>query len=499
MADRTGGARLRAGKAEELPARFADILGEIRGSRAQSFKVDGGEASFELDGYVRDASVIVTGSGRSVRVSEATDPGGTSVAVPSGGGSTFNASKGDVAAAAGDNGRGHHYGAVRIRNPEDGEWGLTVDGGADLHGTVIQNYALDPVADLEGAELVEAGQPVRFRGWLRDREGERLADEAFLKKVQFELEVDPPEGAPTTVPMQPGADGRFVVEHPLKVDGEWRYRVRAAMKEGPLDKASEWRGAEARTIELALGETSVVDFGRVKAGQRSEVRTIDLSASTLTGSHEVALAGEGVGKITLHRVEGRLSPEDKTIRVAITPLLEHAGGQQTGQLRVIIGERDVPVEMRIDVVPLTFWEKWGEFIVTLLVGLALLALVVFLVYGFVSPYDFPAHLRFHWGDDFDRLDKNEIIISEVHGTGKGFYQNGTLEVGGRGSSLSVGGHICDLEATGKNQVTLRPDSAAECVRVNKFNPDKETPINGDQTVMTPGDVYRVGSLYIRIK
>mgnify|MGYP006284292465 CR=1 FL=1 len=499
MADRTGGERLRARTADELPRRFADILGQIRGSQAQSVDVAEGRAEFGLDGYVRDASVIVTGSGRPVRIAGANDPDGGPVEVPAAEGSTFNTSRGDVAAAAGHNGRGHHYGAVRIRNPKAGGWSLEIDGAGELHATVIQNYGLDPVAAIEGADLVGVGEPVRLQGWLRDRNGERLDDQAFLQKVQFRLELDPPDGESTTVPMTTGAEGRFVVERPLEQAGEWRYRVRVAMKRGPLDKASDWQAVEARRVELAVADSEPIDFGRLKAGQQSEPRTIDLSASQLVGRHDVSVSGEGIGPHKLRVVDGSLSPEEKTVRVAITPLKEHDGGSRQGRLTVMVGQRQVSAEMRCQIVPLTFWEKWGEFVVTLLVGLALLALVIFLVYGFVSPYDFPAHLRFHWGDDFDRLDKNEIIISEVHGTGKGFYQNATLEVGGRGSSLSVGGHTCDLEATGKNQVTLRPDSGAECVRVNKFNPDKETPVEGAETVMTPGDVYRVGSLYIRIK
>lgn len=272
------------------------------------------------------------------------------------------------------------------------------------------------------------------------------------------------------------------------------------MRSGPLDKWSDDGSIEVRSIILETRQTDPLDFGSVKAGETSRNVSVDLSSGTYVGEHDVALDLEGLGPGEGRSESPTVSEESPEIEVAFAPGVGHDGGTRQGTLHLRSSGQHLEVPVRVEVTPLTFWERWGRLILTIAAGVGILIFLAVVVYGFVSPYEFPEHLRFNWGEKFDRLDKNELVITEVQGTDKGFYQNATFEIGGRGSALSVGGtRLCTLEATGNNQVTLRAGDGVDLKRVNKFNPDKESTVEGNSTLMTTGDVYRAGSLYIRIR
>jgi hypothetical protein len=500
MASATGGEHFKANEASDLPGRFADILGRIVGSQAQSGSISGGELDVDLDGHVRDVSVVVSGADEPVALSEATSPDGNTRSLPTGSSSTFSEQDGDVYAASGDNGADQHYAAVKIADPPAGSWTLRVDGPSELQSTVIQNYALDPVLEHASSGSVRPGDEATLRAWLRDRDGDRIEDEAFLDKVTFDLQIEAPDGDTETVDMHAGGGGRYTAEPRLDGEGTYTFRARASMKEGPLDKRSDSVSVRTRPFELDIEREEPIDLGQVKAGTTTDPVTVDFGAGKVGGKAEISLEAKGLGPVKVEPAQASIDSSSTSVDVAFQIQRIHGGGTVEGSLQVAdpTGESlDIPV--RGEVVALSFWERYRNYIQTFLIGLAALLLLIFLVYGFISPYDFPGQLRLNWGEDVDRLDKNELVISELNGTGSGFYQNGTLQVGGRGSPLSVGTELCELEATGQNQVTLRAADGVELVRVNKFDTDKEQEVEGGETIMSHSQVYRVGSLYIRIR
>lgn len=501
IAEQTGGRYFSAESAGKLPGRFAEILGQIRGSRAQTFELTpSGSGRFTLDGYVRDASVIVTGSGDRTILEEVHRPDGSAMSVPRPSGSRYSVRQGELYVAAGEGAGGDTYAAARIESPPAGNWNLQVAGAGDSEGLVIQNYALDPVLSLSSDPPLFVDSELDVEAWLRDREGERLEDADFLDQIRFELEVEGPEGEARTFEMKNGKEG--VVERAVSFSetGSHTLRVRAAMKDGPLDKWTAPEDVEVSAVDLRVERADGVDLGDLKAGRESEAVEIDLSKSEIVGKRNLEWRVEGVGPVEPRPGTLEVDSETETVEVRFRPDRSHAGGEQAGKLRLRIEGAEESVPLRVRVVPLSFWERYGDSILAIALGLGLLLVLVFVVYGFVSPHRFPPHLRFNWGDDLERLDKNEMIIREVQGTGRGFYRNAEFVIGGRGSALSVGGaKLCVLEATGKNQVTIRAGEGVELCRVNKFDPDDETEVEGGEGLMSKGEVYRAGDLYLRIR
>ncbi|MEZ4459541.1 MAG: vWA domain-containing protein [bacterium] len=177
----TNGEYFRATKAADLPRRFSDILGRILGSEAQPFAINPGKATtVELDGYVADASVIVTSTSRSVRATRVVNPLGEVLAIPI---KTppFDERGANFYVSAGTNGKSSHYVVLRLIKPESGAWSFIVDAPADAEAIVIQNYALIP--KLQSPAGTKSGEPVELKMTLSGPDGSTINDAKFLAKV----------------------------------------------------------------------------------------------------------------------------------------------------------------------------------------------------------------------------------------------------------------------------------------------------------------------------
>lgn len=496
----TGGEFFGASSAAQLPQHFAAILGRIVGSEAVDLTLEpGADAMAELDGYVYDASLIVTGSGPVV-IEKAERPDGTALQVPAKPNYAITSAAFHVASF--DNGYGRHYSVLRIEEPAAGNWKFRVRGPPDVAALLIQNYALDPVVEAAAQKPVFAvGESCEVRAWLRGKGGERITDAKFLERVEFTATIKDPSGKETAVTLKPGKDGMFVGTHPLAMAGKWSLRGRSRMKSGGLDKRSAETAVEARAAKLSLAaDHPPFDLGSVPAGSTSGPHTIDLGGSELPAPVELTLALQGADGVRLEPRKLDAGPQVLQHDVNFTIELDHAGGPLDGQLVVSMGDATVTIAVRGEVIPLSFWERWGRLILTVGIGLLILLVVLFIIHGFVSPHTFPTHLRLEWGETVDRLDKNSIVLSKTPKAKRGFRRNAKVILGGTGprAFLPGGAQFAEIEAVGPARYVIRT-FGAPLEEVSRFDAAKTKTLDGSEHPMAEQQIYRVGSQYLRVK
>jgi hypothetical protein len=501
MASVSDGEFFRVKKAADLPEGFAAILGRIVGSEAQPVTLEAGEdATAQLDGYSYDASFIATGSGKSVVVDEATGPGGEPLDLPRR--ARHAADRDGFYSAAFGNGAGRHYSVLRIDEPSAGTWTFRVDGPSNLKGLLIQNYALDPVVELADVRDVYAvGEEVTPRAWLRGKGGDRIEDAAFLEKVEFTVYLTDPKGKQRTMTLEATDDGTFRGKAALDHPGDYVVRGRARMKTGGLDKRTEPFTFTARKSSLAFAtDQQSIDLGSVKAGTTTEPHGLDFGASELPRAVKVRLELDGLEGVRVKPGDLEITAGQTTAEATFTIYADHPGGPIEGTLRVEGAGKPLTLPVTGEVVPLTFWERWGRLVMAIGVGVLGLLLLIFIVYGFVSGHSFSSDARINWGESLERLDKNEIVIRELRGTGKGFYSNAKLEIGGPNSPLAIGGvKLAEIEATGPTQTTITAAEGAELRKINKFDESRSKKVDGGTAAMHQGEIYQVGEMYLRLQ
>ncbi|MCA9670754.1 MAG: VWA domain-containing protein [Myxococcales bacterium] len=157
------------------------------------------------------------------------------------------------------------------------------------------------------------------------------------------------------------------------------------------------------------------------------------------------------------------------------------------------------VPVTVEIKPRGFWNRYKRLLLYLGVGLLLLIFLIWLIRGFVAPHPFPEALKVNWGKSIDRLDRNEMPVSELSQAKRGFYRNAQLCVGGRRCFLESGwGQRARFEATGQSAISLFPEDGSEVLRVNKFDSEKRDPVKAGALVSI-GDTYQVGDLFVRLK
>lgn len=495
----TGGQYYRLNVPTEIPQRFAQILGSILGSQAQPVEFDdAGKTEIELDGYLVDASLIVTSAGNPAAISEMVDPNDRTYGLPSGRPPFQHIDKG-LRAIADGNGRDQFYEVVRLEKPVSGTWRVSVDGPAGTRGILIQNYALDPVLELpEKADKYKIGESIKPVVYLRGPEGNRISDAEFLKKVSFSLESTSPSGKTEGLDLAAQPDGSSTGTLKLTEDGEYRLSARAAMKAGGLDKETDPITIETMALELAVASNQgPIDFGTVRAGETSEKQTVDLSASKVGSTYALTIELEltGDGDIENMPDEAPISPDSQMVEVAFEVDTDHPGGKVDGTLEIRFEKQKVRVPVTGNVIPLTFWERFGKLIMALGAGLLGLLFLMFIIMGFVRPYSFSPAAKVKYGESMKKLQRQKPMqIVQIRGTKKGFYRNARLFIGGskRPFLFSVGSEpIATLTAVGPNLIEISAGEGVELREVNSLRPDREN----DKVIASGSDRFRSGKTY----
>lgn len=514
MASLTDGEFFSASRAADLPQRFASILGRIVGSEAQVLSMEpGADVQVSLDGYVYDASLILTGA-RPIVLQKAEGPLDTSLELPRRAPTSVTSDSFHLASFG--NAQGSHYSVLRIEEPAAGGWTFNADG-PGLYALLIQNYALDPVLELTDPRNVYAvGEEVRVSGWLNGRRSgpskpddnpavqkqthERIDDEGFLQRVEFTVTLLDPDGKEHQLVLKPDERGLFSGARKLDVAGQWAMRARARMLKGGLDKRTDKVRFDVRDMKFALAPNHPpIDLGEIRAGEESGPHQISFEGSDFPTNGSVSLTTEGMPGIRRAPSEIAVGPKTLSGTVTFVPVGNHEGGPIDGKLVLEMHGQRGDVSVRGTVIPLSFWERYGRLIITIAVALLVLALLLFIIYGFVSPHRFPADARLNWGESLDRLKKNEILISEIPGTKSGFYKNAKLIVGGPGSFLPADGAVlAEIEAMGASQIVIRSPNV-ELHKVNKFDETKTKAVDNNEAGMHSGEIYQVGKIYLRLR
>jgi hypothetical protein len=300
--------------------------------------------------------------------------------------------------------------------------------------------------------------------------------------------------------LKPDESGSFGGKLELDVGGKWEVRGRARMLSGGLDKRTSPASFSVVAPKLVLADGSgAIDLGEVKAGAKTATYAIDFEGSVLPRPHHAELSSN-LPKMKLTGTDAVLGPDKTLVEVAFDVMADHPGGPVDGQVSIKLNgtEQRLDVPVTGTVVPLTFWEKWGRLVIVIGAGVAGLFLLIFIVLGFTKPHRFPPDSRIHWGDSIERLNKNELVISEMKGTGTGFYRSARLRVGGAGHELAVGGvHVATIWMESASRIMIRGENV-ELRKVNKFDDKKTKAVEDNECSLETGEIFQAGELYLRI-
>jgi hypothetical protein len=369
--------------------------------------------SFDIKPDVREAWVVVYGDN---------SLGDVSIAGPQGTVKADYAQDSHPGAGA--------YRVAYLERPVTGQWTVQVQGGgAGAAFAVVQRSSLSPVL-LAPQTAVAGARTQLVAGLTSGTSGARVTDPRVLAETRMSALV---EGR--RIELARGQDGRFSGETDFRTVGDVRVQLRAI---NPLLDRTVEAVVKVSGIFESTGVPVEVDLGTLKAG--GEVcQPFRLAAARHQGGVPFelrALRDPASGhSLEVRLPGGTLSPGGKPLPVAPGDSLQaclrtsprapssKATGEPWLELRVA-GTSDsrhaVTLKLRWQVAGLTFWQRWGWLILTLLGVL----LALFLILGFVLPKRFQPSLAVTFVPDRRELDEQTPQpVVRWKGVGIGFYRN----------------------------------------------------------------------------
>lgn len=161
------------------------------------------------------------------------------------------------------------------------------------------------------------------------------------------------------------------------------------------------------------------------------------------------------------------------------------------------GEVSVPADVKIEA--RSWWNRYKCLLLGLAIALATLLLLIWIIRGFISPHPFQDNLKVNWGNSLKRLERNEMPVSEIPGTGRGFYRNAQLRIGGGRCFMESGWPTtARFEATGRRSISLLTEEGVSSERVDKFDTDRLQPLQSGAPVGLD-EIIKINDLYFRLK
>lgn len=395
------------------------------------------------------------------------------------------------------------YRVLYVQSPPAGKWTIHATGGGPATAyAVVQRSALEPV--LIEPRTAIAGIPVAAVAGIGQRSGPILSPSQFPEPVEVDLAVsgrtyrlldDGSNGDRTA------GDGRFtgIVEF----DEVGPVVVALHVKSTLLNKTIR------ETIQVSgqfhyTGRPISLDLGSVKAGTES-CRDFSLVADHQGRiPFEVhLLQGLPDGqKLEVRSSRGAVAEGGKPLpigpgdplRLCLSTRRRTTASRASGEPRLELtvaghpsADARVPFSLRWDVVPLTWWERWGWLVIGILV---LLALVVWL-YGYIKPVRFQRNLALVFVQDPDDLeDQSPQPLAQWKGVGIGWYRDARafLHSNYRVSSISRGA-IASLHAV-PGGTQARPGAAGCLWRETVDGEWESVPATGRRA--SSGEIFRVG-------
>ena len=498
---------------------FAAIYARQLGSRVVVRDlVDGKHSLAAMDEYVRYANVVVLSRRGPFSVSY---PGLTGPR--------------PVLEAGVDRGRPPprvHHQVEKLRPRGGASLELQLSGGGSYRALLIWDYDLllhldAPVPDARGGYALSAWMSQRTAGQ------PRIDHEAFLRGMRVVprtcQEGRCAEGEPLVLgcggqgsaPRRCQFTGRFLPREPgtvqLDAVGRRQRQGTDVLELRSLERHTLVVPGQARLRAVSEPVTLRVDQNRGVAARACESWSVSaeglpravpvrLDPSALGLPHGVTLRVEGsrdgrflVGPGAPKRVQLCLATRD--------PVARPGYASEGRALRVVADQRqwfapggdEARQPVRVEITSRTWWNTYKRLLMLIGCALLLLLLLIWLLYGFISPHSFPETLKLNWGNTLERLDRNETPMDDIPRTSPGFYRNAQLWIGGPHCCVQSGQPaLLRFEAIGRRGIAVLAESGVEVKRINKFDPDKRDAV-ASGSLVTLGDVYQVGDLYLRLK
>jgi hypothetical protein len=330
------------------------------------------------------------------------------------------------------------YRVAYLERPAAGRWTVQAQGGGPgVAFAVVQRSALSPV--LLAPKTAVAGARVQLTAGLTSgTAGALVTDPGVLGETRMSALV---EGRWIDLADDGGngdavrGDGRFSGWAEFQAIGDARVRVRAI---NPLLNRTVEAVVKVSGIFESTGAPVEIDLGTIEAGGEA-CRPLRLTASRHQGAVPFelrALRDPASGHALEVRLPGGvLLPGDKARPIAPGDPLQiclrtskrapssKAAGEPWLELR-LAGTSDarhaVTLKLRWQVAGLTFWQRWGWLILTLLGVL----LALFVILGYVLPKRFQSSLAVTFVPDRRELDEQTPQpVAQWKGVGIGFYRN----------------------------------------------------------------------------
>jgi hypothetical protein len=403
------------------------------------------------------------------------------------------------------------YRVAYIERPRAGRWTVrAAGGGPGVAYAVVQRSALAPVL-LEPKSAL-AGTPVRLVGGISAGKGHLTTDPELLRDATFTAEV---QGQTVTLldagakPDAAAGDGRFTATVTLRGSGKVavRLHIRSPLIDRTVDAVVNVAGSFRYT-----GPALDVDFGTIRA-EAVACRPLGLKAEQ---QGQVPFELRRLRPLPVgHMLEvrlpaGKLTPGSTAVTANAGDRLEvclsttrlapssAASGEPWLELRVANSDRKehiVPIRLRWQVHGLSFWQRWGWLILTILAILLLLVIIA----GYVLPQRFQGGLAVVYAPERDELEEETPQpVRQWRGVGIGFYRDARafLHPDFRLSGNPQGA-VASLHAE-RSGTHVNPGRGMSLYRETLDSDWESVPAAGRRA--HAGDVYRIGDRgpYFRI-
>lgn len=430
-ARRTGGVGVATDNADELPRMFADVYARLLGSTL----VEGPSLEaipLSIDEGALSLDVVVVGP--QTLTAKLFRPDGSEV-------STTN-TKPEIDYFVDS----PQYRLFKVAFPQVGQFQLKVGGGGKGgRYAALQNLDLR-LGFVDPPEVLEIGNQATFKVRLATPGG-RIPNAAFLDRhkvtvaAAYKEKCTDPWLTTGTRAIERGPDSHYGFTIGANAPG--RLCMIADLlpgQGGVLTRKSKM--LEVRLVPPLHLKGGPVNFGRVKQGQSAKA-SIDLSPSEIGEAIEAevvlgerpdlgwapaSIALEPKGARTFEcslAVERDARPGPAKVKVAIRPVKPRG-----------YADRAIDIEVTVDVVPLTFWERYGFWIE---VGSGVLIFLILLM-GFLLPARFKRGLMLHYKDVRDPELPRQATYPLGVKAKAGFYRGAKLAVAATGP-VRAGGVI----------------------------------------------------------
>lgn len=468
MGRRTGGVGQVTMEPRTLPPLFAGVYARLLGSRLQEADIEG-EGTFEVYEGAESLGLVIVG--RTARSETLRDPGGTEIAIDNREPDKiyFTAQK--------------EYRFYRIAAPEIGTWTVQSPAKNKVHLAILQHFDL-ALAFVDPPEAVELGKRVTLRARLASRSG-AMPPMEFLDRHEMGVAVMGPKakkagGQPVEKPaerrmsMTRDDAGVFSVEFQPEALGPHGCRLTLRPKAGGVLSRNTEQLIEVRVIPPVYLAAEPVAFAAIKQGAKGEA-TLSLKGSKVGVPLQLALAvtdqasGQASGQASSKSPGGvTIAPDRLTLvpgqresfPLTVTIGKDAPGGEHTLSLQVTplapvgFAERAISVPVTVRVVPLSFWELYGTWIIRISGGL--LALVVLI--GLFAPAQFKKRSLLYYADirDPELVRRSSYPLDKK--ARRGFYRAARVALGSSGPTRKGG--VVILRAQSGGRILAVPASAS---------------------------------------